>query len=122
MVKVSVTTSWTLWSVGFSRLDGRMALGPSQEGSFVLSPLPHITQGSGHLGPRTHSSAFIQSQSKLASYLQPYILLPPFLSLHSPYLPPQSRASPSSFAFPTTAPICSRNGSISLFSNADTFK
>lgn len=90
MVEVAVTTPWTLWSVGFSRLDGRTALGPSQEGSFVLSPLPHITQGSGHLGPRTHSSAFIQSQSRLVSYLQPYILLPPFLSLHSPYLPPQS--------------------------------
>lgn len=77
MVGVAVTTSSTLQSVGFSSLDGRMALGPSQEGSFVLSPLPHITQGSGHLGPRTHSSAFLQSQSGLASYLHPYILLPP---------------------------------------------
>ena len=77
MVRVAVTTSWTLQSLGFSRLDGRTALGPSQEGSFVLSPLPHITQGSGHLGPGTHSSAFIPSQSGLVSYLHPYILLPP---------------------------------------------
>ena len=62
---------------GLQQTGCRTALGPSQEGSFVLSPLPHITQGSGHLGPRTHSSAFIPSQPGLVSYLHPYILLPP---------------------------------------------
>lgn len=67
MVGVAVNTSWTLQSVGFSRLNGGMALGPSQRGSFVLSPLPHITQGFPHTGPQnTQQRPFIQSQSGLA--------------------------------------------------------
>ena len=90
MVGVTVATSWTLQSVGSSRLDGRMALGPSQEGALVLSPLPHMPQESGLLGPRMQSSAPIQSQSGLVSQLHPYILVSPFLSLNSPNLTPQS--------------------------------
>lgn len=82
-------------------MDGRLALGPSQEGAHVLSPLPHMPQGSGPLGSKTHSHALIQSQSDKSAGLA---IAPLYSGLPIPQ-PQLSQSSPSELSM--TFKLCS---------------